>query len=420
MKSQKLKNLLLWWDSVANVAYIKTKTKKLASSFWTDLKKGSLKNVLSLSGISKLLFLYFMIVFYIILFTFEFSPTLFSNKNAQKVAIYSVKGRIGEHRLYERTLKALRNMGIEYVGCSFDEGAITDKWTSHLYIAAASIVNMLIKPEFNLALTHYVKILPTGYNLTYLNMPDLNLYSLGHKFKSEYPHLGKYDAYIDIASIIDGKNPLLSSVLKNIDREDALVIPAYLSHDMREFMAPEEYKAAVITGSLWGCNRGSFRFKDAIHLLADEKLLIAYGLADAFDYLGDGYKGEMEKYGDPDEQLLTLQRNEGISLIVHNFEHLVQGVPTSRIAEGIMSGAIVISDDHPFIRKYFGDNVLYFDSFKDRDTIYAQIKTHIEWIKSHPQDTQIMSKNAYDIFVKDWVMEKQLQKIMQAVRERKG
>lgn len=418
MYSTKLKKFLLWWEDIINPTNIQARGKKLTIRFWGELKKGSIKNVISLSGIAKLLFLYFSVVFYLIIFTFEFSPKIFTNNGAHKIAIYSVNGRIGEHGLYKRTKKALDNLGWDYVGCSFDEGSITDKWTAHLYLTAASIVNMLIKPEFNLALTHYVRILPIGYNITYLNMPDLNLYSLKHKFKSEYSHLEEYDAYIDLSSVMKNENHLLSSTLKNLGRTDALIIPAYLSHDLREFTAPTEYTTAVVTGSLWGCNRGSFRFKDAIHMLADEKLLVAYGLADAFDYLESGYKGEVEEYGDPDEQLLTLQRKWGIALIVHNFEHLVQAMPTSRIAEGIMSGAIVISDDHPFVRKYFGDNVLYFDSFKDRNTIYNQIKSHIEWIKSHPKEAAIMSQNAYDIFVKDWTIEKQLQKIMHSVRDR--
>ena len=330
-----------------------------------------------------------------------------------------MNGRIGEHRSYVRTLKALDKMGWDYVGTSFDDEMTSAPWISHIYTVAASIVNMIVRPEFNLALTHYVKIVPYGYNITYLNMPAESFYTLEHKFHPQFSHLAMYDAYIDLASVMNSPNPLIHSVLKNHDNANALVIAAYLAQDFEELVLPEEYKTAVITGSLWGWNRGSYRFQDAIHMLADEKLLVAYGLPYSFDYLGEGYLGRTEDYGDPGEQLIVLQRKGGIALIVHNFEHMVQGLPTSRFAEGIIAGSVVISDKHPFLQKYFGDNMLYFDSFASSQDMYNQIKTYMEWIKSHPSEAKQMTKNAYDIFVKDWTLEVQLQKVMDMVSKKR-
>ena len=416
----KFKAIAKWVDNIIAPANIKSRISNTIAKLWSSLKQGSIRNILCLSSISKLLFMYFMIVFYIIIFTFDFSPGAFTNHKSHKIAVYGVVGRIGEHRSYIRTLKAAKKMGWEYAGTSFNEKFANDAWTSHFYKMAANIVNIIVKPDFNLAMTHYVTIVPTGYNLTYLNVPDTQIYSLKHKFRSEYPHLEKYDAYVDLGSIMTGKNPLLHSVLKNHDKQEALVIPAYLAYDFEELVLPEKYEHAIITGSLWGCNRGSFRFKDALHMLADDKLLVAYGLADYFDYLGDSYLGLLEDYGDPDRQVILLQRKGGIALIPHNFEHLVQGLPTSRFAEGIIAGSVLISDKHPFLEKYFGNNALYFDSFLSSEEIYKQIKTHIEWIKSHPAEAKQMTLNAYDIFVKDWTLETQLQKVMDAVKNDKG
>ena len=415
----KFKTIARWIDHLIAPAKIKSRAKTCLLKIRNDLKQGSIRNILCPSAVAKLLFMYVMIVFYIIIFTFDFSSGAFNNNGSHKIAVYSVVGRIGEHRSYVRTLKAAQKLGWEYVGSSFDEKFIHDSWTSHFYKVAASIVNIIVKPEFNLALTHFVTIVPVGYNLTYLNVPDIQLYSLKHKFRPEYPHLSKYDAYVDLGSIMNGKNPLLRSVLKNYDKPEALVIPAYLAYNFEELILPEEYKYAVITGSLWGCNRGSFRFRDALHTLADKKLLVAYGLETSFDYLGDSYLGKMEKYGDPGEMLISLQRKGGIALTPHNFEHLVQGIPTSRFAEGIISGSVLISDKHPFLEKYFGNNALYFDSFVSSEEMYAQIKTHIEWVKSHPTEARQMAQNAYDIFIKDWTLEVQLQKVMESVLQDK-
>ena len=412
----KLQTFLAWLHQAFSITYIKTSVQNSMVKIRSELKKGSIRNILCFSGLAKILFLYFIVVLCIIITSFDFSSNILSKNLKHKVAIYSVQDRIGEHRSYVRTLKALDKMGWGYVGASFDENMTSDPWTSHVYKVAANIINMMVRPEFNLALTHYVKIVPYGYNITYFNMPEASFYTLQHKFKSEFQHLEKYDAYADLASVMDAPNPLLRSVLKNHDKQNALIIPAYLAQDFEELILPDDYKTAVITGTLWGCNRGSFRFKDAIQMLANEKLLVAYGLPEYFDYLGSGYLGRMEDYGDAGEQLILQQRRGGIALIVHNFEHLVQGLPTSRFAEGIMSGAVVISDKHPFLQKYFGDNVLYFDSFASSEEIHKQIKNHIEWVFAHPDEARKMSKNAYDIFVKDWTLEVQLQRIMSIVK----
>ena len=79
----------------------------------------------------------------------------------------------------------------------------------------------------------------------------------------------------------------------------------------------------------------------------------------------------------------------------------------------------MISDKHPFLQKYFGDNMLYFDSFASSQDMYNQIKTYMEWIKSHPSEAKQMTKNAYDIFVKDWTLEVQLQKVMDMVSKKR-
>jgi hypothetical protein len=414
------KALARWIDNTITSINIKKYVTSYLLKMQHGLKQGSIRNILCLSGVAKLLLMYFMIVFYIIIFTFDFSPGVFNQNGSPKIAVYSIAGRIGEHRSYIRTLKAAQKLGWGYVGSSFDESLIHYSWTSHFYKVAANIVNIIVKPCFNLALTHYVNIVPVGYNLTYLNVPDILLYSLKHKFKSEYQHLAQYDAYVDLGSIMTNKNPLLQKVLKNHGKQDTLVIPAYLAYDFEELILPETYQYAVVTGSLWGCNRGSFRFKDAIHTLANDKLLVAYGLEDSFDYLGDSYLGKVEKYGDPGEMLISLQRKGGIALTPHNLEHLVQGIPTSRFAEGIISGSVLISDQHPFLKKYFGDNVLYFDAFVSSEEMYSQIKAHIEWVKAHPTEARQMAQNAYNIFIKDWTLEAQLPKVLEAVKRKQS
>lgn len=370
-----------------------------------------------LGAILKIIFMYCVSVAIIILCYFDFSSDAFSDNGKKKIAIYSNISRVGEHQTYLKSLKALDKLGIEYVGCSLNESLADYIVARPFYNGAIFIVHKFVKPKFSISVTHLTGIVPPGPSYVYLNVPDLMLFNKKGKFISKHKHLKDFDGYIDLFSFVNDNNPDLMQVLRNEGKEKAPVIPAYLAQDTSELKLPSSYNHAVITGSLWGCNRSSYRLISSLKKLADENLLIAYGLEPDFEFLGDSYKGKLEKYGNPVKKVLSLQREAGISLIFHNFEHLVQGLPTSRIAEGVMSGAVVISDHHLFVMKYFRNNVLYFDSFAPSEQIYKQIKNHISWVKKNPIRAREMSKNAYDIFVKELSLEVQLPKVIKAIED---
>ncbi len=238
------------------------------------------------------------------------------------------------------------------------------------------------------------------------------LFDVNGGFKARYSHLSQYDAYVDLHSVMHGTNPILTNALQKLDKVDVPIVPLYLAQNRVEYSAATKEQILVI-GSLWGCNRDSLRMKLALKALAEDDLLIAYGLEDSLGFLKEKYKGSIESFAEVNvrESLLQLQKKYGISLVVHNLEHMIEGFPTSRIAESIAAGALVISDQHPFIKKYFGDNVLYFDSLTDSDSIYKQIKGHAEWIRQNPETAETMTRAAYDIFMTEFALEDQLHKL---------
>lgn len=61
----------------------------------------------------------------------------------------------------------------------------------------------------------------------------------------------------------------------------------------------------------------------------------------------------MEDFGNPLQNLQLQQQKYGIALIIHNQEHMLEGIPTSRIAETVASGALVISDQQWLLKKVF-------------------------------------------------------------------
>jgi hypothetical protein len=377
----------------------------------------SWRNLLSLNTLLKLIFMYFLSVAVIILCYFDYSPEAFANNGKTKIAIYSSSGRIGEHQTYLKSLKVLKKMNIEYIGCSYDESFADYFLTRPFYIGANYIIHKIAKPRLSISLTHLVSIVPPGYSLVYLNVPDLMLFGKTGKFISHFRHLKDFDGYIDLYTFVHGENKDLMEVLKNEGKENSIIIPSFLGQDERDLKLPSSYNYAVVTGTLWGCNRSSYRLISSLKKLGNEGLVKAYGMNYAYDFMEDAYLGPLEKYGKPIDAIIDLQREAGISLIFHNFEHLVQGLPTSRFAESIVSGAVIISDRHHFIEKYFGNNILYFDSFAPSEEIYNQIKNHILWIKANPDKAREMAKNSYDIFSKELSMEVQLPKVIRAVEE---
>lgn len=377
----------------------------------------SWRNIFRLDTLLKLLFMYCVIVSVLILSYWDYSNGAFSDNDKTKIAIYSARGRIGEHQLYLKTLNTLQKLDIEYIGFSLDETMANYCLSRPFFKSAFYIMHKLVKPRFSISLTHHTHIVPPGYSLVYLNVPDVNLFGTAGKFLDVIGHLKEFDGYIDLYSFVHGENPALKEVLKNEDKENAPILPAYLSQDIREFHLPSSYNYAVVTGTIWGCNRSSYRLISALKMLGAEDKLKAYGMSYSYSFMGQNYLGPLEKYGNPMDAVINVQRDGGIALIFHNFEHLIQGLPTSRIAEAIMSGSIVISDQHPFLRKYFGENILYFNSFGSAEEIYNEIKSHIIWVQQHPEKAREMSKSNYEIFSKELSLEIQLQKVIKEVEE---
>lgn len=89
-------------------------------------------------------------------------------------------------------------------------------------------------------------------------------------------------------------------------------------------------------------------------------------------------------------QLLRKMQASGAALILHTHDHLQNGAITSRVFEAAASGAIMISDRHPFIVRHFADCALFLDEPLDAD----QVLRHWEWIATHPLEVAAMTKKA--------------------------
>lgn len=407
-----------FWNEVKNGFYLIQRIKYLKDNFslkgyWLYFKANfSLRHVFCVQGILKIAFLYSVTVLCLIL-NMKLPPL---NNDKPCVAIYSTHNRIGERLLQERAVIAAKNLGWNVIDGIFEESTSNYIVTSHFYYSALTLLNLIYKPKFVLAVTHYVFVVPYGsYNIVYLNVPNHMLFK-GDGFLHKYKHLEKFDGYIDLYSVANGSNPKLAKTLKKLGKEDAMVIPLYLSQNYHPY-SPAKRDEMLVVGTLWGCNRSSMRIADSLYELAKEGNIVAYGLED-LEFLGDAYKGMVEDYDKSKksvDNLLALQKKYGIALAVHNLEHMIENMPTSRVAESIAAGSIVVSDQNGFVKQFFGDNILYFDALVTEDKIYSQLTNHIKWIRENPEEVEKKAKAAHEIFMNEFALEKQLQKLYDAI-----
>ncbi|MCC2646981.1 MAG: hypothetical protein K0R02_1046 [Rickettsiaceae bacterium] len=393
--------------------------KKLYLYFIKFLKQLSFKNLFNFQSLLKVIFLYCITLIYIIIFQFEFYPgfTSIFHKPAEytpRIILYGVSSRIGEGILHKELLCTSKKIGWQVVSATFPESLTTYSLTKHFIITASNIISYIFKPDFTISTTHFTHINPYGFNLMYLNVPTSMLLDYNYKFKLNFNYIKDFDGYIDINSLARGNSNWLKKALGDELYKSKLIIPGYLTRGKAEYQ-PKKRDKALITGSLWGCNRSSFRFKVALKRLADEGYLEAIGLKEHFDYLGKAYKGLKDKH-----EFDSIVSQYGIGIIIHNQEHISENIPTNRIVEEVANSAIVISDRQPFVENTFKDNILYFDSYKNEDEIYAQIKQHIEWIKANPEKVEEKVKNAIKIFNEQLTLEDSLEVILQTVREFRG
>ncbi len=263
------------------------------------------------------------------------------------------------------------------------------------------ILKLLFKPDIHLAMSFHVNLEIPDPKIMYISVPPEYYIA---KVKNEFPDIKDYNNFLDI-NLINNLDDWLSPILhKKIKRSYGLVgVPAnaYKTSDR---------KRLLLFGSLWG------RKTDALYGAIRELAKNDYMYFIKHNYLFLGVK-DKQQFSEKADGLLALQErlNEyGIGLCVHSHYHIKAGIPSSRIFEIISSGAIAISDMNPFVKKYFGHNVLYFDQNASKEEIYKQIDAHVQWIRTHSNEAENLARNAHQILQQNFTTEKFVQDLLKA------
>ena len=113
-----------------------------------------------------------------------------------------------------------------------------------------------------------------------------------------------------------------------------------------------------------------------------------------------------------DHSVQDKARECGVALVVHGKNFRETGCITGRIFEAASSGAVIISDKHPFVQEHFKDSVLYIDTTKSAEQIFQDIDIHMRQILSHPQEAQELARRSHQIFCEKFALENLMRDIL--------
>lgn len=171
---------------------------------------------------------------------------------------------------------------------------------------------------------------------------------------------------------------------------------------------PAEAKSLMWLSGGWDKYRASQDYKKFIKLLSENVPMKVYGHYNSSSYLNPHTYGG---YIAPGIENINAIRANGIYLLTHSNVHFQGGEPNMRGFEAAAANAVVIADKHPFIVESFGDSFLYFDYDAGGETMYKQVKAHMDWIKENPEEARIKAAKAHQIFLDKFTIEKDLVRI---------
>jgi hypothetical protein len=210
------------------------------------------------------------------------------------------------------------------------------------------------------------------------------------------PNTLTYDGYLFASeSIKKWCHELTSGTNKNY-----LESTLYPSSYRTSFVSPKRFEFPVYVGTNWDGDRHGEIFAE----LGRRKYIRAYGPASRWQKLNElgAYYGEVEFATD---KLLDVYANAAIGLCLHHPSHLKDGIPNMRIFEIIASCALPICDEHAFVKRAFGDCVLYVDIKAAPQVVAEQIIEHVVWIQSHPRQAAEMIHAAHQIYIEKYCLE---------------
>lgn len=373
-------------------------------------KTSFLRLLLLLSIFFSILWYFFLPPFATIkLYTEYYRPF---NKQRKFVLVHT--GAFGESEVIARLKIVCKKQKIDLrvFNTYFNEGSERTKRT----IAHIKQVVEVFKPEFVLVfeehINEYFPGVPNYVTLTRGGGAHYTTLTDDGKFSLSKPYMKHFDA-------------LLTSYEDTATLEKAYTKEAkpYFDFHWYSTVYATNYQSATPKklfysgGHLWDKTRSSDKYTEMFKKLDQSGYFQVCGQAEAWGHAPNSLIGQLPFDG---KAVIRAIHEAGVSLILHSKEHLTGAAPTSRIFEASAANAVIITDRHPFIEKYFGDNVLYIDITQDANGMFKQINDHMQWILSHPTAAKALAQKCHDIYTEKFLLEDQLENLFKFDQEYKA
>lgn len=132
-----------------------------------------------------------------------------------------------------------------------------------------------------------------------------------------------------------------------------------------------------------------------------------------------GYQSYVDEIPFDGVSMIDKIAEAGISLVFSSAAHKQSALMSNRLFESIAAGALVICDENPFAKKFFGDCLLYVDSRATTDEICSEIRRHVTWANTHRDEALAMIAEAQRRFQEQFALIKNLTDLYDGLPERK-
>lgn len=132
-----------------------------------------------------------------------------------------------------------------------------------------------------------------------------------------------------------------------------------------------------------------------------------------------GYESYVEEIPFDGFSMIDEISKAGIALVLSSQAHKESELMSNRLFESVAAGALVICDENPFAKKFFGDSLLYIDSRSPVEQILSDIVSHLEWAQKNPTQAMAMITKAQDIFQKRFTLIRNLRDLYCGLAQRK-
>ncbi len=244
---------------------------------------------------------------------------------------------------------------------------------------------------------------PLGFVANFQTLLELKAFNIYDAFAGTY----ESDVFDKFANITCSTVPFIGS---SVPADFA--IPARKHQDRKLFYVGINFERALVKMRYEELFR-NLDSSDRIEIYGPRKV---YGVSNLWaDF--KSYKGEIPFDG---RSILKKINQAGICLALNSPMHNDAGAVSNRTFEAAASGALIISDDNKFVRKYFKDSVFYIDNNLTEVENSKRIIKIIDWANSNPNEAYEMARESSEIFKKELSLESMVKNTISIIQKNKN